>query len=103
MNKKCDSCGGIFKTENKTNTEKFFCNNCKKIIENEKEHDYCNRCLRYGIISKLNKIHKEPLEIKDKLRKDREFPFQLYQFVYVFYNYLECPICHWYKFKQKEV
>lgn len=71
-------------------------------LENQiiKEH-YCDRCAKYGVKQRLQKIDVEPLEIKDILKRTTDFPISLYLFVYRFYNNFECPICHWHKLVQK--
>jgi hypothetical protein len=65
--------------------------------------EYCEKCKSYGIDhQELRKKELQPLEVKKKLQTSKEFLPSLYIFVYTWYNYFECPICHWWKFKQKE-
>ena len=66
------------------------------------KEEYCDRCAKYGVTSHMVKKELEPLEVKRKLANSKAFLPSLYGFVYTWYNYYECPICHWFKFKQKE-
>lgn len=65
--------------------------------------EYCDRCLKYAVKQELIKKELEPQQVKEKLRISKAFPPQLYPLVFTYYNYFECPVCHWFKFKQKEI
>lgn len=60
----------------------------------------CEHCLKYKNEVKMNPKKLEPLEVKHKMiiGKIQGYP---YPFVYLAYNYFECPICHWFKFEKK--
>lgn len=62
----------------------------------------CEKCTKYGNNnSEMNKIKLEPKQIKEKMvyAKMQGYP---YTFVYIAYDYFECPICHWFKFMKKK-
>jgi hypothetical protein len=109
-NKKCDICRFVFddqkryeidlgrdeKFKNTTFTEKeYFRGNMKTL-----KH-YCERCKTYGIPTQtLSKRDLTIDEVREKMKfgKIKNYPYQL---VYLGYIYLECPICHWFKFVKK--
>jgi len=116
--KKCDECRLVFddvrrfeldsvreeKFRNVLFTEKEIIKGGGKkpmeIIEaesNEKKH-YCDRCLKYSIKTELEKklLNYKDTQKKVKIGKiSNRYPIKL---IFLFYIYLECPKCKWFKF-----
>lgn len=108
--KSCDLCRLVFddmkryeidlgreeKFKNTTFTEKeYFTGNMQTI-----KH-YCERCLKYGNAQTLTRRELEIQDVRKKLRIGKIDNIS-YQLVYLAYIYLECPICHWFKFVKKK-
>lgn len=60
----------------------------------------CNKCKKYGIETEMKKRELDIKEVKNKMKygKIEGYP---YFWVYLLFNYFECPICHFYKFVNK--
>lgn len=62
---------------------------------------YCERCEKNGKFKQeLNQKELTPQECKEKVQIAR-FSYN-WKFIYLGYNYFECPICRWFKFVKKE-
>lgn len=109
--KKCDICRFVFddmkryeidfnreeKFKNTLFTEKeFFRGNTSTL----KEH--CERCLKYDVVTTMSKRELELNEVKKKMKYDKLEEYD-YRVVYLCYDYFECPICHWFKFKKRGI
>ena len=61
----------------------------------------CEKCRKYGNTTMMSKreIDLNTIRIKVKIGRIPLIP----TFVYLSYNYFECPICHWFKFVKKPI
>ena len=107
--KKCDICRFVFDDAMRYEIdfgreEKF-----KNVLFDNKEYFrsnlsnliVCEKCRKYGNSSMMSKreIDLNTIRIKVKIGRIPLMP----TFVYLSYNYFECPICHWFKFVKKPI
>lgn len=63
---------------------------------------YCESCAKYGRFNQIMKIIQ--LDEKTMEQKLRQFNLGTLQFVLAknFYDFVECPVCKWYKFVKRK-
>jgi hypothetical protein len=103
--KKCDKCRLVFDDAKRFEMDSNRDLKYQNTLFDKKEYVHtnlkmlkhiCERCEKYGNIQVLNKIDLTLEETAQKVKKGKIlFAPEL---VYLGYVYLECPICHWFKF-----